>query len=79
MTLREVLNGDAREDRIDPRPGPEKSVDDIDLSEVVLQQFTEGELEILVRRLDDQPWSTIAEALGRSPVKGSRKQIERAL
>ena len=77
VTLREMIDAEPRDDRIDPRPGPEECVDDADLSEVILRQFNECELEILVRRLDDQPWSTIASALGRGP-EALRKQLERA-
>jgi RNA polymerase sigma factor (sigma-70 family) len=77
VTLREVLNGDVHDNRVDPRPGPEKSVDDDDLSEVILQQFTDDELEILNRRLDDQPWDAIAQAMGASS-EALRKRLARA-
>ena len=64
VTLREIVELDATKDRADSGPGPEKLVDDRDSLETILKLFDGAELELLVRRLDDQPWSVIALAVG---------------
>ncbi len=78
VTLREILELDAPRDRADSGPGPEKLVDDRDALETILKLFEEDELELLVRRLDDQPWSAIALAVG-GTAEGLRKKLARAL
>ena len=78
VTLREVLELDAPKDRADSGPGPEKLVDDRDALETILKRFEADELELLVRRLDDQPWSAIALAVG-GTAEGLRKKLARAL
>jgi hypothetical protein len=78
VTLREVLELDESKDRADSGPGPEKPVDDRDSLETILKQFEEDELELLIRRLDDQPWSEIAVAVG-GTAEGLRKKLARAL
>lgn len=78
VTLREILELDAPIDRADSGPGPEKLVDDRDSLEMILKMFEEDELDILVRRLDDQPWSAIARAVG-GTAEGLRKKLARAL
>ena len=78
VTLREILELDAPTDRADSGPGPEKLVDDRDSLETILKLFEGDELELLVRRLDDQPWSVIALAVG-GTAEGLRKKLARAL
>ncbi|MGO9916285.1 MAG: RNA polymerase subunit sigma-24 [Isosphaeraceae bacterium] len=78
VTLREILELDAPMDRADSRPGPEKVVDDRDALETILKLFEEDELELLIRRLDDQPWPTIALAVG-GTAEGLRKKLTRAI
>jgi RNA polymerase sigma-70 factor (ECF subfamily) len=78
VTLREVLDLAAPHDRADPGPAPEKLVEDRDLLETILKQFEEDELDLLVRRLDDQPWPAIAAAVGGTP-DALRKKLARAL
>jgi RNA polymerase sigma-70 factor (ECF subfamily) len=78
VTLREVLDQDSPRDRVDTAPGPEKAVDDRDLLEAILKRFEGDELDLLVRRLDEQPWSAIAAAVGGTP-EGLRKKLTRAL
>ena len=78
MTLREILEIDAPQDRLDSGPGPEKLVDDRDSLETILKLFDGDELELLVRRLDDQSWSQIALAVG-GTADGLRKKLTRAL
>jgi DNA-directed RNA polymerase specialized sigma24 family protein len=78
VILREVLYVDAPQNRVDPAPGPEKPVEDRDLSEAIIKQFSADELDLLMRRLDDQPWSEIAAALG-SQVDAVRKKLARAV
>ena len=78
VILREVLDVDAPDDRVDPGPGPEKPVDDQDLAEDIIKYFSEDELDLLVRRLDEQSWSQIATALGGTP-DALRKRLERAV
>jgi DNA-directed RNA polymerase specialized sigma24 family protein len=78
ITLREVLELDAPRQRAAAGPGPEKLVDDRDALETILKLFEGDELEILIRRLDDQPWSAIAEALG-GTAEGLRKKLTRAI
>ncbi len=78
VTLREVLDLDAPRDRADSRPAPEKVVEDRDLLEAILKQFEGDELDLLVRRLDDQPWAAIAAALGGTP-EALRKKLARAI
>ena len=78
VTLREILELDAPDDRADSGPGPEKLVDDRDVLETILKMFEGDELEFLVRRLDDQSWSAIALAVG-GTAEGLRKKLARAL
>ena len=78
VTLREILELDAPADRADAGPGPEKQIDDRDSLETILKLFEGDELELLVRRLDDQPWSVIAVAVG-GTAEGLRKKLTRAL
>ncbi len=78
VTLREILELDAPRDRADSGPGPEKPVDDRDALETILKLFDGEELDLLVRRLDDQPWSAIAEAVG-GTAEGLRKKLTRAI
>jgi hypothetical protein len=78
VTLREVLELGATQDRVDAGPAPEKVVEDRDLLETILKRFEGDELDLLVRRLDDQPWTAIAAAVGGTP-EGLRKKLTRAL
>jgi RNA polymerase sigma-70 factor (ECF subfamily) len=78
VTLREVLERDAPRDRADSGPAPEKVVEDRDLLETILKRFEGDEMDLLVRRLDDQPWSAIAAAVGGTP-EALRKKLARAL
>jgi RNA polymerase sigma-70 factor (ECF subfamily) len=78
VTLREVLEVDAPRNRAAVGPGPEKPVDDRDALETILKLFEGDELELLIRRLDDQPWSAIAEALG-GTAESLRKKLTRAI
>ncbi len=78
VTLREILELDAPRDRPDFGPGPEKLVDDQDALETILKLFEAGELDLLIRRLDDQPWSAIALAMG-GTAEGLRKKLTRAI
>jgi DNA-directed RNA polymerase specialized sigma24 family protein len=78
VTLREILDLDAPQQRVDSGPGPEKVVDDRDLLDMILKKFAPDELDLLVRRLHDQPWPAIAEAVG-STSEGLRKKLARAL
>src|SRR5690348_14135494 len=67
VTLREVLDLGASRDRVDSGPAPEKVIEDRDLLDTILKQFAGDELDLLVRRLDDQPWPAIAAAVGGTP------------
>jgi DNA-directed RNA polymerase specialized sigma24 family protein len=78
VTLREILELDAPRDRPDAGPGPQKVVEDRDALETILKLFEGDELDLLIRRLDDQPWSAIAVAMG-GTAAGLRKRLERAL
>jgi DNA-directed RNA polymerase specialized sigma24 family protein len=78
VTLREVLDLDAPQDRLDSGPGPEKAVDDKDLLDTILKQFAPDELELLVRRLHEQPWPAIAAEVD-GTAEGLRKKLARAL
>jgi DNA-directed RNA polymerase specialized sigma24 family protein len=78
VTLREVLDPDAAGEPADPGPGPEKVLEDRDLLEAILKRFEGDELELLVRRLDDQSWTTIAAGVGGTP-EALRKKLARAL
>jgi DNA-directed RNA polymerase specialized sigma24 family protein len=78
VTLREVLDLDAPQERVDSGPGPEKLVDDKDLLDTILKQFAPDELDLLVRRLHEQQWPAIAEAVGGTS-EGLRKKLARAL
>jgi hypothetical protein len=78
VTLREVLELDAPDRRADSGPGHEKLVDDRDSLETILKLFEGDELDLLIRRLDDQPWSVIAIAVG-GTAEGLRKKLARAL
>ena len=78
VTLREVLEVDAPRERVDSGSGPEKAVDDKELLDTILKQFAPDELDLLVRRLDDQPWPAIAKAAG-GTAEALRKKLARAL
>ena len=78
VTLREVLDRDAPQEWVDSGPGPEKVVDDKDLLEAILKQFTSEELDLLIRRLHEQPWAAIAESVG-GTAEALRKKLARAL
>jgi DNA-directed RNA polymerase specialized sigma24 family protein len=78
VTLREILDPETPRERPDSGAGPEKPVDDRDLLETIVRQFEGDELDLLVRRLDDQSWPAIAEAVGGSP-EALRKKLARAL
>jgi DNA-directed RNA polymerase specialized sigma24 family protein len=60
-----------------PGTGPEERTDDQDLLETVLKQFSEDELQLLIRRADGQDWADIAAVLGGNP-DALRKKLERA-
>jgi hypothetical protein len=49
-----------------------------DLLDTILKQFASDELDLLVRRLHEQPWSAIAEAIG-GTAEALRKKLARAL
>jgi DNA-directed RNA polymerase specialized sigma24 family protein len=76
--LREVMDDGAPPDVADSGPSPEKPVDDHDLAEVVVKNFSDEELEILQRRLDGQAWSQIAAEMGVS-ADALRVRLNRAL
>jgi DNA-directed RNA polymerase specialized sigma24 family protein len=79
VTLRAVLDLDAPPwERADLGPGPEKAVDDKELLDTILKQFAPDELDLLVRRLHDQPWPAIAAEAG-GTAGALRKKLERAL
>ncbi len=78
VTLREVLEVDAPSQRVDSGSGPEKAVDDKEFLDTILKQFAPDELDLLIRRLDDQPWPAIAEAAG-GTAEALRKKLARAL
>jgi DNA-directed RNA polymerase specialized sigma24 family protein len=78
VNLRDVLDLQAPLNRADSAPAPEKVVDDRDLLETILKRFEEDELDLLVRRLDDQPWTEIATTVGGTP-EALRKKLARAL
>ena len=78
VTLREVLELDAPQERVDSAPGPEKAVDDKDLLDMILKQFEADELDLLVRRLHEQPWPAIADSVG-GTAEALRKKLARAL
>jgi DNA-directed RNA polymerase specialized sigma24 family protein len=78
VTLRDVLDLDSPREAIDASPNPEKVVDDRDLLETIVKNFEGDELDLLIRRLDDQSWSAIASAVGGTP-ESLRKKLARAL
>jgi DNA-directed RNA polymerase specialized sigma24 family protein len=78
VILREVLDLDAAHEQMDPGRDPGKCLDDQDLAEAVVKQFSADELDLLMRRLDDQPWSAIATALG-GQADALRKKLARAI
>jgi RNA polymerase sigma-70 factor (ECF subfamily) len=78
VTLRDLLDADESKEPVDSGPGPEKPVDDKDLLDTILKQFAADELDLLVRRLHDQPWPAIAEAVG-GTAESLRKKLARAL
>jgi len=75
---RDVLRDDPTQNCVDSGPGPEKPVDDKDLSEAILKLFSLDELEILNRRLDGETWSQVADAIGGTP-DARRHQLERSI
>jgi DNA-directed RNA polymerase specialized sigma24 family protein len=78
VTLREVLGGEEPREAVDSGPGPEKAVDDKDLLDTILERFAPDEVDLLVRRLHDQPWPAIAAEVG-GTAEGLRKKLARAL
>jgi DNA-directed RNA polymerase specialized sigma24 family protein len=78
VTLRAILDLDAPREPIDASPNPEKLVDDRDVLETIVKRFEGDELDLLVRRLDDQSWPAIAAAVGGTS-ESLRKKLARAL
>jgi RNA polymerase sigma factor (sigma-70 family) len=78
VRLREILDADVYDARIDTTPSPEKPVVDNDLYEAIVEHFSEDEFGILTRRLDGQPWTDIAATLGGTQ-EAMRKKLERAI
>src|SRR5262249_6928989 len=78
VTLREVLDEEELREPVDSGPGPEKAVDDKDLLDGSLEKFASDEVDLLVRRLHDQPWPAIAAAVG-GTAEALRKKLARAL
>ncbi len=78
VILRELFDGDAPLDQADSGPGPEKTVDDKDLVETVVNYFTDSELDILQRRLDGHTWPAIADQLGEG-AEALRRRLARAI
>jgi DNA-directed RNA polymerase specialized sigma24 family protein len=78
VTLREILDEEEPREPVDSGPGPEKAVDDKDLLDTILEKFAADEVDLLVRRLHDQPWPAIAADVG-GTAEGLRKKLARAL
>jgi DNA-directed RNA polymerase specialized sigma24 family protein len=78
VILREVMDGGSPPDQADSGPSPEKAVDDQDLAEAVLREFSGDELDLLQRRLDGQTWPAIAAQL-RVSADTLRRRLERAI
>ena len=78
VILRELIDRESALDQADSGPGPEKTVDDKDLVEAVVNHFTSVELGILQRRLDGDTWPAIAAQLGES-AEALRKTLARAI
>jgi DNA-directed RNA polymerase specialized sigma24 family protein len=78
VTLREVLEEDATRQQADAGSGPEKAVDDKELLDMILKQFSPDELDLLIRRLDDQAWPAIAKVVG-GTAEALRKKLARAV
>ena len=78
VTLRGVLDPGESDDPVDTGPSPEKAVEDRDLLESIVKRFDADELDLLVRRLDNQPWAAIAAAVG-GTAQALRKRLTRAL
>jgi DNA-directed RNA polymerase specialized sigma24 family protein len=78
VILRELIDRESALDQADSGPGPEKTVDDKDLVEAVVNHFTGVELGILQRRLDGDTWPAIAAQLGES-AEALRKTLARAI
>jgi RNA polymerase sigma factor (sigma-70 family) len=76
--LRDVMDDGSPPDRADSGPSPEKAVEDQDLAEAVLRQFSEDELDLLQQRLDGQTWPAIAAKLNVS-ADTLRRRLERAV
>jgi hypothetical protein len=78
VTLREMLEVEDARDCPGITPGPDKVAADRHALETILKLFDEDELDLLIRRLDDQPWSAIAGAVG-GTAEGLRKKLVRAI
>ena len=78
VILREVVEGGSPPDLADSGPSPEKPVEDQDLAEAIVRQFSEDELDLLQRRLDGQTWPEIAAQLG-VDADTLRRRLERAI
>ncbi len=76
--LSAIPQDDSRGAIIDEAPGPVQEVAGRDLLEAVLRQFSETELELLVRWDGGQSWAEIAAELG-STAEAHRKRLERAM
>jgi DNA-directed RNA polymerase specialized sigma24 family protein len=63
VMLRELVDDSERNGWMDAGPLPDQEVADQDLVEVVQQQFSEEELEILTMWLDEVPWAEIGRKL----------------
>jgi DNA-directed RNA polymerase specialized sigma24 family protein len=76
--LRKVLEDFDGQVWVDRSPGPDEKVADRDLVDAVLRRFSGVELEILLMRLDDEPWAEVGRKLGRT-ADAVRIQMNRAV
>ncbi len=78
VILREVMADGSPPELADSGPSPEKAVEDQDLAEAVLRNFSEDELDLLQRRLDGATWPEIAKQLG-VDADTLRRRLDRAI
>jgi DNA-directed RNA polymerase specialized sigma24 family protein len=78
VRLRELIHEFEQGGWIDPAPRPDEEVADQELIEVIQDQFSEDELELLALWLDDAPWADIGQKNGCS-ADAARVRLGRAI
>jgi RNA polymerase sigma factor (sigma-70 family) len=78
VRLRHLIHESEPGGWIDSAPPPDEEVADRELIEMIQEQFSADELELLTHWLDDIPWSDIGRKIGCTP-DAARVRLQRAI